>query len=53
MLARIKTMRRSGLAAGGEFATENLAFKSLRNLGYLDRLFMVRNRLQDDTLSGR
>jgi hypothetical protein len=53
MLARIKTMRRSGLAEGGEFSTENLAFKSLRNLGYLDRLFKVRNRIQDDVLSGK
>jgi hypothetical protein len=51
MLARIKTMRRAGLAEGGEFATENLAFKSLRNLGYLNRLFVARNEIEDAQLS--
>jgi hypothetical protein len=53
MLARIRVMRRSGLAAGGEFATENLAFKSLRNLGYMERLFKARNQLDDDGMSIR
>jgi tellurite resistance-related uncharacterized protein len=53
LLAKIKTMRRAGLAAGGEFSTENLAFKSLRNLGYMARLFQKRNDLQDGGLSIR
>ena len=28
-------MRKSGLAKGGEFSVENLAFKELRNSGYI------------------
>jgi hypothetical protein len=31
-------MRQSGLDAGGEFSTENLAFKAVRNMGWIDRL---------------
>ena len=37
-IAKIYNMRQSGLEAGGEFSTENLAFKVLRNLGWLDRV---------------
>lgn len=52
LLGRLKRMRQSGLASGGEFSTENLAYKSLRNLGYLDKLFSARSKLQDRKLSG-
>lgn len=38
MKSKIRTMRQSGLQAGGEFSTENLAFKELRNSGYLGKL---------------
>ena len=39
-------MRRAGLDQGGEFSVENLAYKILRNLGYLDRL----SRALDDQI---
>lgn len=51
ILDRLKNLRRAGLAAGGEFSVENLTFKSLRNLGYLDKLFDAKIRLQDAELS--
>jgi hypothetical protein len=35
---KIVKMRKSGLAVGGEYSTENLAFKILRNQGYITRL---------------
>lgn len=35
---KIVKMRKSGLADGGEYSTENLAFKILRNQGYITRL---------------
>lgn len=35
---KIKKMRNSGLLTGGEFSTENLVFKTLRNTGYLEKL---------------
>lgn len=35
---KIVKMRKSGLASGGEYSTENLAFKILRNQGYITRL---------------
>jgi len=35
---KLRKMRRAGLDTGGEFSVENLAFKVIRNLGYLDRL---------------
>jgi len=35
---KIRKYRKSGLERAGEFSTENLAFKELRNSGYLERL---------------
>jgi hypothetical protein len=35
---KIKKMRQASLEAGGEYSTENLVFKTLRNNGYLDKL---------------
>lgn len=35
---KIKNMRKASLEAGGEYSTENLVFKTLRNNGYLDKL---------------
>lgn len=40
---KIKNYRQSGLDKEGEFSTENLVFKLLRNLGHLDRLFNLKN----------
>ena len=45
---RLKRFRQSGLDANGEYSLENMAFKHLRNAGYLERL----KRLERDlTLS--
>ena len=40
---KVKAYRQSGLEKEGEFSTENLTFKLLRNLGYLDKLFNLKN----------
>lgn len=51
ILHKLKVMRKSGLENGGEFSVENLAFKSLRNLGYLDRLRQAKENAEDNSLS--
>lgn len=48
---KIRNMRKSGLARAGEFGVENLAFKILRNEGYLDKLHKAYIALQDQELS--
>ena len=48
---KIKKMRKSGLEKGGEFSTEALVFKVLRNNGYLDKLSELILKLQDERLS--
>jgi hypothetical protein len=48
---KIKNMRQAGLDAEGEFSTENLAFKIIRNKGYLDRLYKAGNQAIDQELS--
>lgn len=48
---KIRKMRESGLSSGGEFSTENLAFKILRNLGYLEKLSKSYHHQQDINLS--
>ena len=48
---KLRKMRRSGLDTAGEFGVENLTFKILRNLGYLDRLNKAYHREQDQDLS--
>jgi hypothetical protein len=48
---KIRQMRRAGLDSAGEFSVENLAFKVLRNQGYLDRLSTEYHRQQDSELS--
>lgn len=50
-LDKLANMRKAGLARGGEFSTENLAFKSLRALGYMDRLRDLKNELLDAEIS--
>jgi hypothetical protein len=49
--AKIRNMRRSGLDTAGEFGVENLAFKIVRNLGYLDKLSKAYTQQQDRDLS--
>lgn len=51
LLTRLRAMRQSGLAEGGEFSVENLAYKSLRALGYLDRLYAARGKVEDRAFS--
>jgi len=48
---KIRKMRRSGLDTEGEFGVENLAFKILRNQGYLDRLNQAYLDQQDQELT--
>lgn len=48
---KIRKMRRSGLENGGEYATENLAFKILRNEGYLNKLYNATQEIQDKSLT--
>lgn len=40
---KIKKLRQSGLDTGGEFSSENLAFKVLRNTGYLGKMVDMKN----------
>ena len=51
LLDKIRRMRRSGLDQGGEYSVENLAFKILRNLGYLEQLSNAIKDQQDQALS--
>jgi hypothetical protein len=49
--AKIKAMRQSGLDTAGEFSTENLAFKIIRNKGYIDKLYKTKQQKVDQELS--
>jgi hypothetical protein len=51
--AKIKQLRAAGLHAGGEFGIENLAFKAIRNSGYLDKLSKYSEAIKDNDLSLR
>ena len=48
---KLRRMRRSGLDTTGEFGVENLTYKILRNLGYLDKLETEFNKQQDQAIS--
>lgn len=48
---KLRNMRRAGLDASGEFSTENLAFKTLRNMGMIDRLHRAYTQGHDKSLS--
>lgn len=54
IMDKLKKMRASGLEKEGEFSTENLVFKILRNAGYLKKLSdLKQNSLQKElTLEG-
>ena len=47
----IAKIRKAGLAQGGEFSVENLAFKVLRARGLIDKLRQHINSLEDEELS--
>jgi predicted nucleotidyltransferase len=48
---KLGKFRQSGLEKGGEFSTENLAFKLLRRAGYMDKLANLQNMTMDKQLS--
>jgi len=48
---KLRRMRRSGLDTHGEFGVENLTFKTLRNMGYIERLHDAYLHQQDQQLS--
>ena len=48
---KITKMRRAGLERAGEWSTENLVFKILRNLGIIDQLSERIRELEDQELS--
>ena len=48
---RLKNFRQAGLDKDGEYSLENLAFKDLRNTGYLEKLSNLKNSFIDKTLS--
>jgi predicted nucleotidyltransferase len=47
---RIRNFRQSGLDKSGEYSLENLAFKDLRNTGYLDKLSQLSQDLTSNQL---
>ena len=47
---RLKRMRQTGLEASGEYSIENLAFKELRNRGYLEKLASMAKEYTYQTL---
>ena len=47
----LKRMRKAGLEKNGEFSTENIVYKMLRNQGWIERLQDHINDLQDQQLS--
>jgi predicted nucleotidyltransferase len=51
IIARVKSWRRQGLAQGGEFSIENMAYKVLRNAGLLDKLYKAKAQAQDREMS--
>jgi hypothetical protein len=48
---KIKRYRRSGLEKSGELGVENLVVKTLRNNGYLDKLYNYISEVEDGKLS--
>lgn len=48
---KIKKYRQSGLDKSGEYSTENLVFKILRNTGYLEKLIELKNDYLTQELS--
>ncbi len=48
---KLGKFRQSGLQLGGEFSTENLAFKLLRRAGYMDKLAKLQSAVVDKQLS--
>lgn len=51
LVKKLRDMRTSGLEQGGEFSVENLAYKTLRNAGVLDKLSDLRRHQTTTDLS--
>lgn len=51
LLDKIYEMRKAGLTEQGEFSAENLAFKMLRNEGYIDMLKKIKKEKIDKQLT--
>lgn len=51
VMNKIKRMRQCGLEKGGELSVENLAFKTLRRNGYLEKLSNLRRDSYDELMS--
>lgn len=48
---RVKGFRKCGLEKGGEFSSENLAFKVMRRNGYLEKLANLKDNSYDKAMS--
>ena len=48
---KLKKFRQIGLETGGEYSIENLAFKNLRNTGYIEKLLNYKTEVMDKVLS--
>lgn len=44
-------MRTASLEKGGEFSVDNMAYKSMRAMGYFDRVQELRTKLEDESVS--
>ena len=51
MKEKITKIRKAGLERAGEWSTENVVFKILRNLGMIDTLGKTIKELEDEELS--
>jgi len=51
LVKKIKKFRKSGLEDKGEYSNENLVFKYLRNKGFLNNLFKLRDLSYDKMMS--
>ena len=51
LMEKIKKLRKAGLESDGEYSVENLAFKTLRNTGYLTKLSDLKRDAYDAMMS--
>jgi len=51
LMEKIKKLRKAGLETDGEYSVENLAFKTLRNTGYLTKLSDLKRQAYDAMMS--
>jgi hypothetical protein len=49
--AKIKQMRNAGLERGGEFSLENIIFKTLRRINFMDVINSLKNKAYDKSMS--